>query len=1129
MVGIGASAGGLEALRALFAGDKGQTGMAFVVVQHLDPTHESLMAELLERHTQMHVAQASGGERVEPNHVYVIPPGYGLELKDGVLNLTEFTDPRGLRRPIDDFFDSLANDRGPDAACVILSGTGADGSRGLRAIKEHGGLCAAQEPNSASYDGMPVSAISTGLVDIVAVPGEILEALQSFFDRSSQNDALIDEANEISEHIDDLCDILREAVGHDFSRYKRTTLTRRIARRMQVLGIDRAQDYLVHLRGDSSECTALFRDLLINVTRFFRDDEHFMALKEQVIDPMVENARDQEGLRIWVPGCSSGEEAYSIAMLFADAARRMEKEPYVQIFATDIDDKMLDIAREGAYPLSAIQDIPVDMQERYIIGGSDKFYISPEIRDMIRFSVHNVSRDPPFSKINLVSCRNMLIYFNDSLQKSVIPLFHFALVGRGKLFLGPSESIGRYDDLFEVVDQNARIFRRKEAKGRYTLQLGGDRPFAPRRSIERDRPLVIPRTPGSEMAALQVVAQRYAPVSLLIDQEGNLIERWGAAGRYLEFPDRLERTVNVGLLARPGLRELVLPLIRKVAETQRRAGAKGVNIKTDFGTVEARIVCEKVEEGIYLLVIIETGKLQTYDDDILDDFDLEKGQQEFLQEELQATRHRLRSTVEELETTNEELKSSNEEMMSMNEELQSTNEELTTVNDELKSKVDQLTVANADLKNFFDSTQVVVLVVNKDQKLRNFTDTAGELFGIGRKQIGTPIGKLPGVFATDEYEVMARRASLAGEVEETRITTRKGDREYFVRAIPYRRMDGAIDGATLIFTDVTDALQLERDLREERERLRLALEVANIGVWEYEPATERTILDTTERALLNIADDDKGDNMQAILESLPQSDRDRVNTALRQAMDGSKIFNETFRIKLNDGSYRWLHGLGRRVGTGETIKFIGVTLDISAERAMLDQRDLMIREMNHRVKNLFAVIGAMVSISAREASDVDELAKGLRNRIHLLGRSHALTNHPSGDGAGAVSLRSLVETVVEPSRAGQDVHFSGDPISVPNAQITSLALILHEWATNSAKYGALSVEDGCLEVDWAMTGNILTIDWREQGRTDHETTGGSGFGTRLVETAARQLDGRVQAARSEEGYTRALSFPLIRP
>ncbi|MGE5952460.1 MAG: CheR family methyltransferase, partial [Qipengyuania vulgaris] len=1086
VIGIGASAGGLEALRALFGGASEKTGMAFVVVQHLDPTHESLMAQLLERYTDMVVAQASGGEVVEPDHIYVIPPAHGLALNNGVLELTEFKDPRGMRRPIDDFFESLAQDRETLSACVILSGTGADGSRGLRAIKEHGGLCVAQEPGSASYDGMPSSAIATGLVDIVAPPREIIDALNNFFDRSEDAENMVEEASEVTDHIDDLCDVLRNVVGHDFSRYKRSTLTRRVARRMQLLGIDSAPEYLSRLKGDEGECNALFRDLLINVTRFFRDPQLFDTMTTLVIDPLVKQARDDEELRVWIPGCSSGEEAYSIAMLFAEAARRYSKRPYIQIFATDIDDGMLDIARGGAYPLSALSDISVEYQERYTIGGSDKFHIGAQIRDMVRFSMHNVVRDPPFSKIDMISCRNLLIYFDETLQRSVIPLFHFALATKGHLFLGSSETIGRHDDLFEVVDQNARIFRRREVKGKYTLQIGNERPIGPRSrrtpAFSRDPQ----RADGAEIAALTTIARRYAPVCLLVDAEGMLLESWGAAGRYLDFPDRLERNVVVSSLARPGLRELVGPMIRQVMDEARgrRVGAKDVEIRTEFGKVRARIICEKVDETSFLFVIEETGALETVDEEELVEFDTEHGQQHFLEEELQATRHRLRSTVEELETTNEELKSSNEEMMSMNEELQSTNEELTTVNDELKNKVDQLTVANADLKNFFDSTQLPVLVVDSDLQLRSFTDAAEELFPVDKKHLGTQVALLPSNFGSKDFVDLARKAMNGGEPQEARMHSDKLDAEFIVRAYPYLRLDGEFDGATLVFTDVTEALSLERDLREERERLRLALQVARIGVWEYEPSTDQTLLDETARQLLGIEEGEAGEKMQHILEQLPEDDRDRVNQSLRQAMDGTRPFDERFRIPLGDGQYRWLHGLGRRIDNGRTNKFIGVTIDITAEHSQLEQRELMIREMNHRVKNLFSIISAMVSISARDTNDVNDFASDLRSRIHALGRSHSLTNDPTVGGAGAVALRSLVNTVVDPARAGQDVKLEGEDVEVPNSQITSVALILHEWATNAAKYGALSINDGCLEVEWQVTDGKLTLAWREFGGQD---------------------------------------------
>lgn len=1130
IVGVGASAGGLEALRTMFGGSSENPGMAFVVVQHLDPTHESLMAQLIERYTKMTVTQASGGETVKPDHVYVIPPAHGLALNDGVLELTEFTEQRGMRRPIDDFFESLARDHEVNAACVILSGTGADGSRGLRAIKEHGGLAIAQEPSSASYDGMPSSAISTGLVDVVSPPENIIEALDEFFSRAAAGEGPFESSDEVVDHLDNLCSVLRDTTGHDLSRYKQTTLVRRIARRMQLLGLESAHDYLSRLRDDETECYSLFRDLLINVTRFFRDKPQFDLLAEEVIQPLVARTTSQGEIRVWVAGCSSGEEAYTIAMLFADAARRQGKNPYIQIFATDIDDKMLDIARSATYPLSALDDVPQSFRDNYIIGGTDKFTIAPHIRDMVRFSEHNLVRDPPFSKIDLISCRNVLIYFNDSLQRSVIPLFHFALTENGRLFLGSSEAIGRFDDLFETVDQSARLFRRKNVQGRYSLQLsrglGNQRRPAARIEDIHDRP----NTKGPEIRALQVVAERYGPVSLLLDHEGILLERWGKAGRYLDFPDRLERNVHVPTLARPGLRELIGPLIRKASETGRRAGSKDVEIRTDFGTIGTLVICEPIDSNAFLFVIEETSPLDTSVDDF-DELEIDDGHRRFLEEELQATRHRLRTTVEELETTNEELKSSNEEMMSMNEELQSTNEELTTVNDELKNKVDELTVANADLKNFFDSTELAVLVVDSELRLRSFTEAARALFPIDSANIGDQLGDLPRHIGSGTFVEFARTASVRGEAQEGRVHSNKLATEYIVRAIPYRRLTGELDGATIVFTDVTEALSLEQDLREEKERLTLALQVAKIGVWEYIPGTDETILDETERELLNISATDPGDKMQPILDAIPPDYRDRINSALRKAIDGTEVFDEVFPIPLDDdGQVRWLHGLGKQIESDGESKFIGVTFDITAERSMLEQRELMIREMNHRVKNLFSVISAMVTIASRETDDCQTFADGLRGRIHALGRSHSLTTQLEHSASGAISLEKLLQTVVLPAKSTQDVELKGADVEIANSQITSLALILHEWATNSTKYGALSVPDGRLTVEWERKGEKLDLVWSESGRKgDGEGDAAAGFGTRLVDTAARQLDGVIDTQPGEGSYRSSLEFRLVEP
>lgn len=1116
VVAVGASAGGLEALREVFQAVPDRPGMAFVVVQHLDPNHESLMAQLLERYTKMAVKQAEGGELLQADHIYVIPPGHGLAIADGVLRLTEFRDPRGLRRPIDDFFESLAEDRGSRAACVILSGTGADGSRGLRAIKEHGGMAVVQEPRSARYDGMPVSAISTGLVDIVVPPGQVIESLRSFFDRAETIE-FTDEATEAVDHIGEMCLTLQQAVGHDFKRYKRSTLARRIARRMQVIGAESSEEYLSRLRSDQSECEALFRDLLINVTRFFRDREEFAKLERLVIDPLIADSREASEVRIWVAGCSSGEEAYTIAILVAEAMRRHERRPYVQIFATDIDDKMLEIARHATYPLAALGDIPPELHPHYLQIGPDHFTISPRIRDMVRFSLHNLVRDPPYSKIDLVSCRNLLIYFDEELQREVLPLFHFALKSEGKLFLGSSETIGRFEDLFRPLEERSRLYERRDAIGRYVLNIG----HQPARRTRTAQPVQLHRHRQNsvEIDALKRIAARYAPVSLLVDSEGTLLEQWGSSTRYLEFPERLDQQLEVARLVKPGLREVVGPLLRDVVRDGQRRIARDVEVRTDFGRQRVNLVVDPVAAGTYLVIFKEAGDLEPEPFDDFEEYVRGDGELRYLQEELQSARLSLRTTVEELETANEELKSSNEEMMSMNEELQSTNEELTTVNDELKAKVDQLTMANADLKNFFDSTELVVLVVDADQNLRSYTDAAKTLFDLDRNSIGRPLDKIGSSLGDDRYLALTREVVRSGQSAEYPVPTSDKLRQFIARILPYRLLDGSVHGATLVFTDVTQALALSHELTQERARLQMALDVAKIGVWEYEPSSGETLLDQTERDLLGIADEADGLRMDSILERLPNDDRDRVNSALLKALDGQNMYDEVFRVITDSGETRWMHGLGRRIEFGESRKFIGVTFDVTSERELLDQRDLMIREMNHRVKNLFAIVAALTSMSARNASSVDEFARNLRDRIHALGRAHILTaDRPDGD----VFLNEIIETLVEPARNGQKVQISGDPIIVPNGYVTPLALILHEWVTNSTKYGAFSSADGKLAVVLSQGDEIL-IEWDEQGgngagdKAEHV-----GFGTQLVAASAKQLRGAAEAHPTDKGYVRRL-------
>ncbi|MEP9401237.1 CheR family methyltransferase [Sphingomonas silueang] len=1097
------------------------TGLAFVVVQHLDPNHESMLAQLLDRNTSLAVLQSAGGERIEADTVYIIPPGRGLAIRDGVLELTDFAQPRGLRRPIDDFFLSLAGDQQSNAACVILSGTGADGTTGLRAIKEHGGVCVVQQPESARYDGMPLSAVATGLIDFIKPAGDILHCLQAFFQRrgSDPNEA---EADVVADHVDDLCKVLRTAIGHDFSGYKRSTLVRRVERRMHVLGIDTGRAYLARIKGDADECEALFRDLLINVTRFFRDPDMFEQLRVRVIEPLMRDRAADEDLRIWVPGCSSGEEAYTIAMLFAEAARAMNQPLAVQIFATDIDEQMLSIAREGSYPVSALVDLPPALRERYTVLHAERFTMAAAIRDVIRFSSHSLVKDPPFSRIDLVSCRNLLIYFDDRLQQSVLPLLHYSLRAGGYLFLGPSESVGRFEHLFVAIDQHARLFERAPGPPSYPIDLPGNA-----------RPPIVRREGGgrsdatplaSEAVAIRRMVERYAPPSLVVDQDGGIVSAYGKLGRYFEFPVTRTGGSSAVNLARSGLRNVIGPLLRQARDEKRRTIARDVEVETDYGIQPTEVICDPLGDGTLLFVFRDTGPFRPDDEGELRDLESGDDHLEALEDELRLTRHRLRSAIEELETANEELKSSNEEMMSMNEELQSTNEELSTVNDELKSKVDQLTVANSDLRNFYESTELAVVVLDADLRVRSYTEAATAIFPLKPADRGRPLTDVSCRLVGNDHLEDARSVAAGAAPTQRRVATIGGDRVMSLRVLPYRTQTGTIDGATMVLTDITEALSLERQLAAERERLDLAIKAGGIGVWEYCPETGETLLDGVEQELFETGPGD-AKRIDPLLDRIDPEDRAAVEAALRRAVERNGEYEATFRVRLRNGTTRWVKGFGRVIAGSVPPRLVGVSIDVTPEYTLAETRELMLREMNHRVKNLFAVIAGMITIAARNESDVRTFADDVRHRIAALGRAHSLAS-PAGQ-PQAVGMDEIVVATLAPYRDHAEVTIDGPALALNRTCLSPLALVLHEWATNSVKYGALgNAAEGKLAVRWTIGDAGIDLVWNETGVAPGGTgPAKKGFGSVLVETSVRQMRGTMATSIEDRSFRIDVKLP----
>lgn len=1122
VVGIGASAGGLEALREMLAPVRQPTGLAFVVVQHLDPNHESLLAQLLASHTTLRVVQAEGGERIAPETVYIIPPGHGLAIEGGVLALTEFAQPRGLRRPIDDFFLSLAADRQADAACVILSGTGADGTIGLRAIKENGGVCAVQDPATARYDGMPVSAAGTGLVDFVLPPDQIVGCLMTFFSRAAAR-ARADEARPagVAECLDDIGRVLRSGVGHDFSGYKQGTLVRRVERRMQVRGIARAADYAARLARDPAEQRALFSDLLINVTRFFRDPEHFDALRTRVVEPLVKERASGGDIRVWVPGCSSGEEAYSIAMLFADAATRHGSDAAVQIFATDIDDQMLQIARAGTYPLSALADVPLALREQFLVPHAECFAMAAELREMVRFSRHSLIKDPPFSRLDLISCRNLMIYFDDDLQRTVLPLMAYALRPGGTLFLGPSESVGRSDHLFSPIDQQFRLFARAPGRPAYPAVLPASGP-AGRRHAEPGP--AQSRSDGAgtvEAPAVTRLLDAYAPPALVLDPEERILAAYGRLGRYFDFPVTRVGGASVIALARPGLRNALGRVLREARGTRRRTIARGVAAQLDRGRQLLDVIVDPLRDGTLLVVLREAGPFQPEPDDELAEVWAGEDPLGELEEELLATRHRLRAATEELETANEELKSSNEEMMSMNEELQSTNEELITVNDELKGKVDELTVANADLRNFFDSTHLASLVVDARLRLRSYTEAARALFPLQPGDIGRPLGEVASLLTTTDYLADAEAVAAGGEPTRRRVFTRGTGRTHVLRAEPYRSAGGTVEGATLVFADITDELALERELAEERERFELAIRAGRIGVWEYRFGEAAFTIDAMGRDLFRIALPGAVP-LREVLAGIAAGDRATVLAEIERARAEQRDFEASFQLA-GAGPPRWLKTYGKLVSAGGAERFIGVAIDVTVERLAAQTKELMLREMNHRVKNLFAVIGGMISAGARAHAGVGGFAAEMRERIAALGRAHSLAL-PT-DERPRTSLGSLLDSVLSPYRDLARIELEGPEVYLHYPYVSPVALVFHEWASNAVKYGALGAADGVLEVRWQHTAEGVRLRWIERSARSAAAEDRAGFGTQLVSASLRQIAARLTRSAAPGAFTLELMVP----
>jgi len=845
IIGIGASAGGLEALELFLGHVPKNSGIGFVIVQHLDPTHKGIMVELLQRSTTMPVIQIKDRTRIEPDHVYVIPPNRDLSILRGVLHLLEPAAPRGLRLPIDFFFRSLADDRNEKSIGVILSGMGSDGTLGLRAIKEKAGAVFVQAPASAKFDSMPRMAIEAGLADVIApveqLPGKIIDFLKHMplIARPSPETGEKNEGD-----LEKVLILLRAQTGHDFSLYKRSTIARRIERRMGLHQLTKMTDYVRYLRENLQESNLLFKELLIGVTSFFRDPGVWEQLKGKII-PQVLAARSQGGtLRAWIAGCSTGEEAYSLAIIFKELVAKADtsKSFSLQIFATDLDKDAIDKARAGVYPPNIQADVSAERLRRFFLKNERGNYsIRKEIREMVIFAPQNLVMQPPFTRLDIVICRNLLIYLDAELQKKLMPLFHYSLNPGGILLLGSSETIGTATDLFSPVVAKARIYRRLDTS-RQTSPVDLSSAFVhtgQRAAIaSTGSSTVTSAVPSLPLLADQLLLQRYSPAAVLVTKEGDILYVSGKTGKYLE-PAAGKANWNLFAMSREGLGSALSEAFHKAVREKMLVTLKDVSVGTNGGTQSVNITVQPVIDpeplrGMVMVVFADvatppatkassSSRRATVHHSRVSAMakELQQAHQDLhaTRDEMQISQEELKSTNEELQSMNEELQSTNEELTTSKEEMQSMNEELQTVNHELQAKVDELSRSSDDMKNLLNSTDIATLFLDEALLVRRFTTQAAGIIKLIPGDVGRPITDI----VTDlDYPKLAddiRGVLKIKAFAEKQVATRDG-RWFTVRIMPYRTQENRIHGVVITFADITVAKNLEAALRKAQANLK---------------------------------------------------------------------------------------------------------------------------------------------------------------------------------------------------------------------------------------------------------------------------------------------------------------------
>lgn len=941
-IGIGASAGGLEALEHFFKSMIDHSGLIFFVIQHLSPDYKSMMDELLARHTDMSIRVVEDGMETEINSIYLIPPRKTMTIQQGVLHLEEHEDRHSLHLPIDTFFRSLAEDQGKNSIAVILSGTGSDGTLGVRAIKEHGGMVMVQD-NSAKFDGMPNSSISTGLADFILPPHKMPEELLSFIEYPSVVNKTI-----LPKGVDTLTKvslILKNHCGVDFSYYKENTVIRRIERRLKINRFKTIEEYILFLNESEKERDQLYRELLIGVTRFFRDEEAFEKIKEKVLPEII--SKDQEEIRVWSAGCSTGEEVYSLAILMNEHMESINCNCPVKIFATDIDKEAINIASQGFYTDNIVADVPKDFLAKYFIAKEGGYQVNELIRSMIVFARHNILEDPPFSKLDLLICRNLFIYINPDKQQQIMTMFYYAIKAKGFLFLGSSESLGEVAEGYKTIDSKWKIFQPKSG---YKPSDHNVYPV-PRRSLFDESTTV---NLGNLNNAIKMerllteVTSAALPPTIIVDQKNRIIQVLNDTSRIIRIrPGRFSNDLFSNINSE--LATFTSSIIRRLKNEDATVLSESISGIKSFENETVQIQGRKIivdRTPLYMLsYVIEdmsSERLIAATRLNIDSESYDRIRQ--LEDELQLTKESLQATVEELETSNEELQSSNEELIASNEELQSTNEELQSVNEELysvnsehQSKIEQLTESNNDLSNLIRNTGIGALYLDSKLCIRKITPLMTQITNLMDSDVGRPIYHMT---VMDNYSQMIDDINLVVDSLQSieRIIKDKDGIYWTVRIRPYRTEYNAVDGIIVTCIDVNDLKMEQQSLREVSDRLTTVMEMGNLAWWEWNVKTGEVIFDDKKATMIGYSVEEFPHEVYAICDLIHPEDYEETMQIMRDHLEGrSPCWDVTYRIKKKNGTYAWYFDRGRIIETdekGQPLKLAGSVMDVSSLKSI---------------------------------------------------------------------------------------------------------------------------------------------------------------------------------------------------